>query len=293
MSTLSVIGLVLITFSVYYGARTYESFVRNLSAAKGSNIPYIVVPIYWLNPLWRITQPLCMPVLRRLPLRWTDPWLSVIEENWTWTSRYAIFERLGTDTFLTVSPGGNTLYLANASVINEITSRRTDFPKPIQDYKLLEIYGRSLVSSEGQVWKQHRKIAGALFTEKSNHTVWAESIQQTQAILKYWIEDSGLKSSTIYTVEEDTMRLSLHVISRVGFGVHLPMTPAKHENGINSEGSYNPIDQSSRVGQPESGHKMTYADAINIVLCDIMWILVIPRFLLSQSPKFNRVLRIH
>lgn len=277
MSIAAIVQIIFLSLSILYITRTYRCFIHNLDAARTSNIPYIVVPVWWLNPFWRAIQSFWAPILRRLPIQWTDPWLEVILENWTWRDRFALLEKLGTDTFLTVSPGGNTLYVANASVINEITSRRNDFPKPIQDYKILEIYGKSLISLEGSLWKYHRKIASPLFTEKSNHTVWVETLLQAQAMLKSWFKDDKDKSSTINTVEEDTMRISLHVISRVVFGVHLQWPGVKMgEDASLSEQNH----QDPKSGQK---HVMTYADAINTVLRNIFLILLIPRFLLSQA----------
>lgn len=287
MSTTAIVEIILLSLSILYITRTYQRFVRNLDAAKASNIPYIVVPVFWLNPFWRVTQSFCVPILRKLPTQWTDHWLEVILENWTWRDRFSLFERLGTDTFLTVSPGGNTLYVANASVINEITSRRNDFPKPIKDYKILEIYGKSIISLEGSSWKHHRKIVSPLFTEKSNHTVWVETLQQVQAMLKNWFQDDADKSPTINTVEKDTMRLSLHVISRVVFGVNLSWSGAKTEpkGEINNVSSSK--EQNHQLPQTDQGHVMTYVDAVNTVLCNIMLILIIPRFLLSQARNTN------
>lgn len=273
MPTGSVLGLIFLALFIWHVTRVYQRFIHNLNVAKASNIPYIVVPVYWLNRSWRVVQPALVPVFRRLPIRWTDPWLNLILEDWTWKDRFALFERLGCDAFLTVSPGGNALYLANAAAINEITTRKSDFPKPLRDYKLLEIYGRNLVSSEGEVWKHHRKIINPLFSEKCIQTVWTESLQQARSMLHYWFKHENYdRSPTIDTVNEDVMRLSLHVISRVGFGVHLSWTEIEPE-----------LKTETGKGSPPTaqGHTMTYADAINGVMNHVLLILLVPKPLLS------------
>ena len=287
MSIVSIAQIILLTLLILYATRTYGRFVRYLNAAKASNIPYIIVPIYWINPLWRIAQSFCVPILRLLPAQWTDPWLGLIQENWTWVDRFALFERLGTDAFLTVSPGGNALYVANASVINEITSRRIDFPKPVRNYKLLEIYGRSLISSEGSVWKHHRKITSPLFTEKINQTVWIESLLQAQAMVKNWFDGNDDRTPSINTIEEDTMRLSLYVILRVGFGVHLSWPGAETGQKGEIENTSSAGMRSNESPQNGRGHVMSYADAIKTVLREIMLILLVPRFLLSETRNFD------
>lgn len=90
----------------------------------------------------------------------------------------------------------------------------------------------------------------------------------------------GEKSRTINTVSEDSMRLSLHIISRSGFGVRLQW-PGEVEAPSEE------IDQSflSKQGVSGSGksagHTMTYTDALGTLLHNILFVMLIPKFLLS------------
>jgi cytochrome P450 len=85
----------------------------------------------------------------------------------------------------------------------------------------VDLFGKNVVSTEGGVWRQHRKITSPPFTEKNNHLVWAESLHQAQSMVESWVGIDGARNKTIGKVADDTMRLSLHVISRAGFGVRL------------------------------------------------------------------------
>ena len=77
---------------------------------------------------------------------------------------------------MTVSPGGILLFTADADVITEMVgTRRNDFPKPSHFYRSVNIYGKNVVSSEGALWRQHRRITSPPFTEKNNHLVWVSS----------------------------------------------------------------------------------------------------------------------
>lgn len=193
--------------------------------------------------------------------------------------KYEPFKRLGTDTFLTVSPERNVLYTADADVISQITTRKNDFPKALEVYESIKIYGNNVITSEGQAWRHHRKITSPPFSEKNNHLVWTETLEQCQAMSIGWFDgDTGKTGSkTIYTLAEDTMRLSLYVISRAGFGVHLQWPGSEgahaHEHAKNKE-------DSSAFAQ---GHTMSYTDAMASLLHHLIWILILPSFLLSNS----------
>lgn len=280
-SMLSTIALALLVSSALYALKIYTQFARNLAAAKKSGLPYVIVPFYQLNRLYQLSQILVVPLVRLLPASWTELWFDLTLE-WGWHRKYEPFKRLGTDTFITVSPERNELYTADANVISQITTRKNDFPKPLEVYTSLAIYGNNVVTSEGQLWRHHRKITSPPFSEKNNRLVWTETLEQCQAMVNGWFDGNVGKtgSKTIYTLADDAMRLSLYVISRAGFGVHLqwPGTEGAHANGhIKNEGE-------SRASSTEiaHGHTMSYTVALGTLLHNIIWILVLPPFLLSN-----------
>lgn len=178
--------------------------------------------------------------------------------------------------FLTVAPGHNTLHLADPGAITQVSARRNDFPKPIEMYSSVDIYGKNVVSTEGSIWRHHRKITSPPFTEKNNHLVWAESLHQGQAMLDSWLVGTDRSSSeAIHTVAQDSMRLSLYVISRAGFGVRL-LWPHEEEDEKRGE--------SARLGVEFSkDHTMSYKDAMETLLHNIMWLFILPRWLLGGS----------
>ena len=53
-------------------------------------------------------------------------------------------------------------------VIQEITSSRAVFLKPLDDYKVLSFYGPNIVVSEHEEWKKYKKIAAPAFSEVSS-----------------------------------------------------------------------------------------------------------------------------
>ena len=294
----SYIGIMILGGFLFYAWSTYRSFSKNLAAAKASNIRYVIVPVYYHSPLWVFTYKLWMPILRRLPRSWSYPWLDVMPREWTWEHRYAIYKHLGADTFMVVAPGGNFLWTADARVIRQMTTSRSDFPKPTKHYRLIDVYGSNVVSSEGQVWRRHRKITGPPFTEKNNQLVWIESIRQAEAMLEACTGPDGQESRTIDRVREYSMRLSLHVISCAGFGKQLSWPNAKDTKHKDSDGLREARRGDNSNVELTAGHTMTYAEALEILLQNILLVILIPRLVLSKclarlnmsgSKKFHRI----
>ncbi|CAD6588879.1 MAG: hypothetical protein ASARMPREDX12_003522 [Alectoria sarmentosa] len=261
----TIVWALLVSFTLY-AWKIYTQFARNLAAAKKSGIPYVIIPFYQLNRLYQLSQLFVVPIVRKLPASWTEIWFDLTLE-WGWNRRYEPFKRFGTDTFLTVSPERNHLYTADADVISQITTRRNDFPKA------LEVCGGTTGRSRVPP-----------FSEKNNHLVWTETLEQCQAMVNGWFDGNTGKteSKTIYTLADDTMRLSLYVISRAGFGVRLqwPGTGGTHENGHLK----NEEENNASSSESAQKHTMSYTDALGSLLHNILWVLIVPPYLLKHLP---------
>ncbi|KAI9702648.1 MAG: hypothetical protein M1820_006154 [Bogoriella megaspora] len=266
---------------IVYLISVYRSLVRNITTAKQSGIPYVVLPVYTFNRLWLLTHRLWLPLLKKTP--GSSSWVGFLDPEFIWHERYDSFKSFNSDIFLLVTPGSNHLYVADAEVVSQIVTRRNDFPKPIEMYKSVDLFGKNVVSTEGSIWRHHRKITSPPFTEKNNYLVWKESLHQAQSMITNWVGKDGKGDRTIWTVAADTMRLSLHVISRAGFGVRLRWP---HEEGVTemSEG-----EGRNSAGIPP-GHTLAYKDALGTLLENILWVMLMPSWLLKRSPfKIHKV----
>ncbi|KAL9103296.1 MAG: hypothetical protein Q9163_001638 [Psora crenata] len=272
MFTIATISLLLVAL---YTLKIYLQFRKNLSDAKASGIAYIIVPFFYGNRLYQLCCVFLIPIFRSLPESWRYPWLD-LTLDWVWERRYEPFARMGAETFITVSPERIVLNVAEASVIDQITSRRNDFPKPLEVYESLRIYGTNVVTTEGHDWRRHRKITSPPFTEKNNHLVWKETLDQSHAMVSSWFGEDKHRSKTIKTIADDAMRLSLHIISQAGFGVRLSWPGAEGEQGKADGESSSPGD----------GHSMSYTEALSSVLHNIIPLIIIPQLLLKHLP-FN------
>lgn len=163
--------------------------------------------------------------------------------------------------------------MANAEAICQITAKREAFPKPLENYRILDIFGRNVITTEGSEWRQHRKVASPSFNEKNNALVFSEACSQAQGILGKWLNTSG--SSTIKDVPVDVMRLTLHIISRVGFGVRLLWPGEKADEKDSAQDAV-----FSSTERPE-GHSMSYEDCLDTLLSHLIWVVLTPKWLLS------------
>ncbi|MCJ1395188.1 hypothetical protein MMC18_008071 [Xylographa bjoerkii] len=176
------------------------------------------------------------------------------------------------------------LWTSDANAISQITTRRNDFPKPIHMYGSVDIYGKNVVSTEGQVWRHHRKVVSPPFTEKNNHIVWSETLHQAQAMLESWVGTGGNRKQTVSTVGDDAMRLSLHVISRAGFGVQLQWPNLEEGSEAQIEAKQKTDAGKDSTIEMCEGHTLTYTDALQTLLHNLLWVMLLPRFLLNNLP---------
>ncbi|KAI9793647.1 MAG: hypothetical protein M1816_007542 [Peltula sp. TS41687] len=276
-----------------YAINAFYAFRKNLSIAKQSGLRYVVVPVSAYNRAWLISQRLVIPLLERLPQSWTESWLTFLGSEWIYTAGYESYQKLGTDTFLAVSSGRPLLWTCDPDVISQITTRRTDFPKPLEVYHILNVFGQNVVSTEGSRWRQHRKVVAPSFTERSNESNWAASISLAQDMLKSWVGERG--EGTVQDPASDTLSLTLRVISWAGYGVRLRWSGGIESIPDRSKKSSQLEEASGRAKESKDnerppGHALTYQDALQTVLHNIVSFMLIGPALLKRSPlKMHRV----
>lgn len=87
-----------------------------------------------------------------------------------------------------------------------------------------------------------------------------------------WVGKEGKSTGALMDVATQAMRLSLHVISRAGFGVRLEW----------------PHEETSK--QIPAGHTLTYKEALETLLLNIITVMLTPKSILRNSPlKLHKV----
>jgi len=205
--------------------------------------------------------------------------------NLSWRKLRATESYFG-DSWVLVTPFSCTLKTSNAELISQVTSRMKDFPKPIKSYRILNIFGRNIVSSEGQAWKRHKKVVGGGFGERSNRHVFEESLRQGRSMIEEWLrygcleeQDGEVKGFEVRSPAEGTATLSLHVICAAGFGVP-QLWAHEGEEKLNGKG----IPGFSGHTLLE-GHRLSMKKSLAQILHLIRWVVILPTWFLS---KFSR-----
>ena len=278
----SYLALAVLALVSAYILNTLRLWFYNIAKARASGLPYYIVPAAIFNPWWLMINRRAISYLRKLPFG--QEWVEKLGPHQSWEHLYNSFDvNHDLDTYLTVSPGGIMVWTCDADVISQMTTRRNDFPKPTHIYRAVNIYGRNVVTTEGQAWRQHRKITSPPFTEKNNHLVWAESIHQAQSMIKSWMGTSSKGSPTLPSIANDTMRLSLHIISRAGFGVRLLWPGVESEPADQEMEKTRSDDGTIDASGLSAGHTMTYTEALSTLLHDTLIVIIVPRFFLRQA----------
>ncbi|KAJ4375240.1 hypothetical protein N0V83_002326 [Neocucurbitaria cava] len=267
---------------LYHFGSNYQRLSRNIALAKSSGLPYVVVPWNVFSIFWLSSHALWTPLLKKfLPTSLQGLWLELLHPEWGYRSGHKPFAQIGKDVFLVVSPTRIHGFVADAEAVTQITTRRNDFPKPLEMYGALDIYGKNLVSTEGADWRMHRKLAAPSFGEKNNELVFTESLHHAQSLLRLWTGPDGHGNQTVIDPSAGAMNFALFVISSAGFDVRVvwPHEEGDQASQRKSEGT------SMFVGsEVPAGHQMTYREALSELLHNIMWTQVLPPKYLPKSP---------
>ena len=206
---------------------------------------------------------------------------SILDPEWGYRLGHEPFEKLNSDVFLCVTPTKIICFVADAEVITQITTRRNDFPKPLEMYTRLDIYGKNLVSTEGSDWRMHRKMTVPSFGERNNQLVFNETLHHTQSLLRLWSQKAQSSDKTV-NVASDTMRWALYIISGAGFNVRV--TWPHEETEGDGHTPQKPNEDSVMMGsEAPEGHEMNYRQALSELLHNIMWAMMGPPKFLSKS----------
>ncbi|KAK6217553.1 cytochrome P450 [Colletotrichum tabaci] len=269
---------VLVGAVIAYGVYSYfASLQRNIAEAKKVGLPYVVTPASPFSIVWQLTHKFWIPIIKVFPKSWWENWILI--PNWSYNLRHKPFARIG-ETFMVVSPFQILILTDSAEAIHQITQQRDKFPKLVETYAILKQFGDNVLTTEGVVWRMHRKVTSATFNEKNAALVFAESIKQAQSMTQKWLGPDGRSRQTVETLDHDTMRLALNIISYVGFGMRL-LWPGQ----ALPEGTDPKLVKYSSLEAPP-GHIMSFVDAIAEMLEHILVLLLVPHKILKMLP-FN------
>ncbi|KAI0592271.1 cytochrome p450 monooxygenase [Pyrenophora tritici-repentis] len=272
----------LTSFVVYHVVWRYRGLKYHLALAKSSGLPVVVLPWDTFSTFWLATFAIWLPILQRIvPKSQHGVWMDILHPEWSHLSGYSVFEKVGKDIFLVASPSKNWCFVANAEAIDQIATRRNDFPKPLEMYQSLNIYGKNLVTTEGSDWRTHRKLVAPSFSDKNYRLVFGETIHHAKSLLTLWAGPDGRGNKTVVDPSVAAMNLALYVISGAGFDVRVAWPHEDAKNQVDNKSGDDAIFVSTK---PPPGHTMSYREALSILLHHMLWTVVFPLHWLPWSP---------
>jgi cytochrome P450 len=216
MALLAVL-LTVLALPVALIAWTAQSLARNRSRAKATGFPYLVRWVSPINPFWLLYGSSFVRLCSRLGFA-SKNFTRIYSYGWEANERAKIHLDYG-DVFMVAHPGGIQLCVSNAETIHEILQRRADFTRNMEEFAVLNVYGKNLSTTDGQEWQQHRKMTTVTFTEKNDELVWQRSLAQANGILEYWTQRA---EQPIRSTHQDTKIFTLNVLAAVLFNKVYP-----------------------------------------------------------------------
>jgi cytochrome P450 len=195
-------------------------------------IPLIRLPVDPFNILHQVFESHVFGIVDRLPIQYFLPrWTLYVRRGWQFEDKASTALRLG-KVWATVTPVDIYVQLADPEAIDDVLTRRHDFPRPTKPYELLEVFGPCISTATGDNWARHRKILAAPFNENIMTFVWAESVQQAKQMLGVWTKRE------VKQIAKNTRTLSLNVLAATGFNKPFRFESSTEEDGTNGEISY-------------------------------------------------------
>ncbi|KAF8468162.1 cytochrome P450 [Kalaharituber pfeilii] len=249
----------------------------NIRIARTIGLPYVVTPVFEFGVFWMIFGRFLHPLIKcYLPSFLTKSWEPFLAPDWHWNMKHGACKLMKTDVFLIVSPTAIIMSVADADMINEIVTRREDFPKPMNVYPPLEIYGMNIASANGEQWKTYRRIITPSFNEKMNQLVWTTFVEKTKLLRDNWVTPvaPSTEPPDVRTLSNGCYRLAFHVWSWVG--CRLQLTWPKQLSG----NSFEPYPD-EKIGQ---SHSMSFQSAMHFVLARCFFLAGAPKWYLQLTP---------
>jgi len=168
------------------------------------------------------------------------------------------------------------VYVNDAEYARQLCiSRRQTVEKPVQGYKLIDLYGPNIVTTIGDEWLKHRTLCNPAFSESNNRMVVESTLELVENLFGRW-ERNINKDQGKVNISQDTTSLTLGVIGMAGFGEDM--------KGMFSEGER----QDGEMPSADiAGVTPTLRQCMFVLSQHLVLRLLLPRFLFSfaLTPK--------
>ncbi|KDR68944.1 hypothetical protein GALMADRAFT_160726 [Galerina marginata CBS 339.88] len=206
-----------------------------------------------------------------LPMTWWN-----LSSTWSWKLRKTAYFNYSHDVISVVPlirgpPSYHTCSLDVAQQLLGSEGQRL-LPKPRDPIGALVLWGENIFSSEGEIWKRHRRIMAPAFSTKT----YAKVLEQTKELYREMVQEEGWEGKVevvVDSIHRLTMRVAFLVIARCGFGMPIAWT----------------VDEEEDLDEAGTSHALTFVAQTTILR------LVVPNWMYRlpiKKPAFRRMDRI-
>ncbi|KAK8127192.1 hypothetical protein PG984_008300 [Apiospora sp. TS-2023a] len=199
MASFANLVLILTTLAFAWWIYSMLCLLRNYLIARKIGIPIRVLFIASNNPFWMLVDTSVVTLLcKLLPFLRNSSFARYNWRGWEVQDKCRSALEMGT-AWVLVTSNYNAIQLCDPDALMDVFRRKNDFPRPLQFYR--------------DQWRRQRKAAASCFNEPNNEIVWSESLAQADGMIRYWTAKPSIASTA-----DDARTLSLHILSRAGFG---------------------------------------------------------------------------
>ncbi|KAF7194197.1 Cytochrome P450 monooxygenase [Pseudocercospora fuligena] len=261
------IGVALVV--VYFSSFVYR-FLKNWRNARKSGLPYFFVPLDQNHFIWMIISVPLRPWLKRNLPTWITDRISLCiygHEFHEGSRQYEVWGRPqgNEDTVVMVTPGLYEMNTRDPELAMEILRNYRAFTPHDLTVLFMARFGQNVLTSNGDDWVRQRKVIASTINERISKTVFNESVHQTAGLLDEVVgeEKQTGESAKIFDYMK---KITINVLSGAGMGAKVEWNDNANE-------------------KPKPGFKMTYIDAVKVIIDAVAGPIILPKWFLDYYPK--------
>ncbi|CZT21923.1 uncharacterized protein RCC_07790 [Ramularia collo-cygni] len=265
LSMFTVIAALIVIYFSSYG----YALLRNYFNARKSGLPYVFVPWDQDGYFWMAASVPLQPFMQRFLPEWIYTRLSLtiygheIREKVTPYVKYATPQG-NKDTFVLLTTGRYEVSTRDPEIAIDILKRPRDFLTHELTALFMNRFGPNVLTTDRDTWSRHRKIVASTVNEKISKVVFQESLKQTDGLID---EVMNGKSKCETNGMFDMMKkIAINVLSGASMG-------ASVEWNDNAN------------GEPQDGFKLTYIQAVKILVQAVAGPIILPQWFLRNYPR--------
>lgn len=217
---------------LFFITRRVTNLTRNYISARKYGLPIILLPVSFEDPWWLLLRPL-FSFFSHLPFN-LGHWYLYTTMGWPQEDANHSLLKYG-ENFVLCSPRSNILVTAEQGVLEAVWGVHGKGWGLQEDQgQLFAFYGQNVSSTNGEMWRRHRKITGLAFNEATMRSVWDETSRRAGKLSLGDADGKEGKGETLGNVRKTFDLLAMQILTVVGFGQNTDLTdvPPGHRESL-------------------------------------------------------------